>query len=601
MKTVNERVSDLKLWLAQNDYDAIIVPSNDPHFSGRVADHWKCREFISGFTGGMCTAVITSGQMALWTDSRYYLQAENQLKGTEYQLQRIPLPETPSVEEWLVKTLSNGRVAIDGKLFSVNEFQRLEKALGKLELSICEDPFKEIWTNRPALPDSPAFLHEIKYSGESVQSKIARLKAKLGVQAAGAYVMTALDDIAWLLNLRGNDVVHTPLNIAYSVLDAQTVHLFMGKGKLNENDARTLSQAGVVLYDYSDFEDFLMTLKSKTIIFNGNRFSIYHYNLLKQADQQTEQAGAVMIPETISAGAVTHLKGIKNKTEIEGFHRAMLADGIALTRFNIWLEQLLDSGKTTTEMEIAERLYYERSLFEGFKGFSFSAIVGYRANGAMPHYTPSPDNPVTVEKNGFLLMDTGGQYLYGTTDITRTIHLSEPTSQEKTDYTLSLMGMIDLSMIVWPEGIQSLSLDILARAPMLSHKINYLHGTGHGIGHFLNVHEGPHTVRMNANVVHLEAGMTLSNEPAIYRTGQYGIRNENIMIVRNDETNEFGRFLRFETLTMCYIDTKSIDKTLMSARQIEWLNDYNETVYTRLSPHLFDEEVKWLRHKTQSI
>ena len=411
--------------------------------------------------------------------------------------------------------------------------------------------------------------------------------------------MTALDDIAWLLNLRGNDIRNTPLNIAYAALDAQTVHLFIGKGKLNEKDVQTLQQSGVVIRDYTEFDDYLKTLKSRKVIYNGNRFSIYHHQLLEKADQQTEKAGAIMEAELIPAGAVTHLKGIKNDTEIEGFRKAMLADGIALTRLFMWLENRLNDG-STTEMEIAEKHYYYRSQQEGFKGFSFAPIVGYRANGAMPHYTPSAENPVKVEKNGFLLMDTGGQYLFGTTDVTRTIHLSEPTVQEKTDYTLQLMGMIDLSMVVWPEGLQALTLDILARAPMLSRRINYLHGTGHGIGHFLNVHEGPHTLRMNANTVPFEAGMTLSNEPGIYRAGQYGIRNENIMLVQKDETNEFGRFLRFETLTMCYIDTKPIEISLMTTPQIDWLNEYNEKVYQTLSPHLSEEENVWLRDKTKN-
>ena len=601
MKTVNERVNDLKSWLARHRYDAIIVPSNDPHFSGKVADYRKCCEFISGFTGSASTVVITRNQIALWTDSRYFIQAENQLRGTGYLLQRLAQPETPSVETWLRSVLTVGRVAIDGKLFSVNEYKRLKIALGTLELCITEDdPFNEIWTDRPPIPNAPAFLLDVKYSGESVESKIQRIKEKLGPQASGVYLMTALDDIAWTLNLRGNDIDFSPLNIAYAALDNRTFNLFIGKGKLNEKDTQQLQQSGVVIHDYADFENYLLSLKSKRAIYNGSSFSIYHYHLLEKADQQSEKAGAILQAELFSAGAVAHLKGIKNETEIEGFRRAMIVDGIALTRFSIWLENRLEGG-FTTEMEIAEKLYHFRSLHEGFKGFSFPAIVGYRANGAMPHYSPSPENPVKVENNGFLLMDSGGQYLFGTTDVSRTIHLSEPTIQEKTDYTISLMGMIDLSMIVWTEGLQALCLDILARAHMLSRRINYLHGTGHGIGHFLNVHEGPHTMRMNANTVPLEAGMTISNEPAIYRAEQYGIRNENIMVVQKDVTNEYGKFLSFETITLCYIDTKPIDKSLMSAQQIQWLNSYHEKVYNTLSPHLNEAEAAWLRNKTLKI
>ena len=594
MKTINKRISDLRAWLAKRQYDAMIVPSNDPHFSEYVANRWKNREFISGFTGSMGTAVVTGKQLALWTDSRYYIQAEKQLKGTEYQLQRIPLPETPSIEKWLENTLGKGKIAIDGKLFSVNEYHRLQKELGALELCVIEDPFDTIWEDRPALPDASSFLLDVQYAGESTESKIKRVKEKLENQASGIYLMATLDDIAWLLNLRGNDIDYNPLSLAYAALEDNTVHLFIAKEKLTPQDAQALQLSGVSIHDYAAFDEFLRSLKSKKVIYNGDRFDIYHYHLL-------EQSGAVLEAELIPAGAVNHLKGIKNETEIEGFRKAMIADGIALTRFHIWLENHLSSGKTTSEMEIVEKLNDYRSQQNGFMGISFFPIVGYRANGAMPHYSPSPKNHVTVEKEGFLLMDSGGHYLFGTTDITRTIHLSAPTSAEKSDYTLALMGMIELSMIIFPENLQGLHLDILARAPMLSRRINYLHGTGHGVGHFLNVHEGPHTVRMNANTVPLEAGMTLSNEPALYRAGQYGIRNENIMVIQKDETNEFGKFLRFETLTLSYIDTKPIDKTLMTQPQIQWLNEYHEKLYKTLAPHLSKEEAAWLKHKTKAI
>ena len=594
METVNKRIKDLQSWLAKHQYDAVIVPSNDPHFSEYVADFRKCREFITGFTGSMGMAVITGGEIALWTDSRYYLQAEHQLKGTDYRLQRIPLPETPDIETWLRQTLGKGRVAIDGKLFSVNEYRRMKQALHPLELCVAGDPFAEIWEDRPAQPDAPAFLLDVKYSGETVASKIKRLREKLGKQSSGVYLMAALDDIAWLLNLRGSDISYNPLAIAYAALDGDDVHLFIPKGKLNGDDERALQQSGVAIHDYGAFDGFLQGLHPKKAIYNGDRFDVYHLQLLKKS-------GAACEAELSVAGAANHLKAVKNETETEGFRQAMIADGIALTRFQIWLENLLESGKTTSETEIAEQINHCRAQQNGFMGASFSPIVGYRANGAMPHYSPDPRNPAIVRKNGFLLMDTGGQYLFGTTDITRTLHLSKPTSREKIDYTLTLMGMIDLSMIIWPEGLQGLHLDILARAPMLSHHINYLHGTGHGVGHFLNVHEGPHTVRMNANTVVLEAGMTLSNEPALYREGQYGIRNENLMIVQHDETNGYGKFLRFETLTLCCIDVKPIEKSLMSARQCEWLNGYHEKVRRILSPHLRSDEINWLNEKTKAI
>lgn len=573
--------------------DALIIPSNDPHFSEYVADHWRSLAYISGFDGSAGTVVVTANEALLWTDSRYFLQAELQLDLSCWTLQRMALPDTPTMEEWLAGHLSPGSVAgIDGTLCTVSAFHTLQKALQPVVLMAVSDLPGKVWPDRPSIPSHPAFLLPDSAAGEGVSSKLSRLRAWLvSVSFEGVYLLSALDDIAWLLNLRGNDIAYSPLVVAYAAVEAQVVHLFVDVEKCNRELLETLISTGVSVVPYVHFSEWLTTLSGRRVMLNEHRFDIYHYTLLKRS-------GADVADEPIASGKVNGMKGLKNPVELEGFRVAMQKDGVALTRFYMWLERALFLGERVTEMDIVRKLEQFRGEQPDYVGPSFHPIVGYKQHGAVVHYHPSEATSIPIDPEGFLLIDSGGQYRYATTDITRTVHLSVPTRQEMIDYTLVLRGVIDLSMAIFPEGLMGLHLDILARQPMLSHRINYLHGTGHGVGHFLYVHEGPHTVRMNANTLPLQPGMTLSNEPALYRKGLYGIRNENVMCVEPDQANEYGRFLRFEILTLCFIDTKPLLPELLAPWQIEWLNSYQQRVYTELSPFLDEEERRWLAART---
>ena len=573
--------------------DALIIPSNDPHFSEYVADHWRSLAYISGFDGSAGTGVVTATEALLWTDSRYFLQAEQQLDLSCWTIQRMALPETPTLEGWLALHLPPGSVVgIDGKLCSVAAFRSMQQAMLPVTLRAVADLPGIIWHARPPIPSDSAFLLPESAAGESPDSKLSRLRAYLAsVSFHGVYLLSALDDIAWLLNIRGNDIQYSPLVVAYAAIDTSGVHLFVDVRKCQGELLETVGQSGVSISSYESFPSWLSTLSGRWVMLNERRFDIFHYEIL-------QQSGALMRDEPVAWGKVNAMKGLKNPVEMEGFRAAMRKDGVALTRFYIWLEETLLQGRGLTEMDIVRQLEAFRAEQPGYAGPSFHPIVGYRQHGAVVHYHPTEATSIAIDRDGFLLIDSGGQYRYGTTDITRTVHLSVPGRREMEDYTLVLRGVIDLSMAIFPEGLMGLHLDILARQPMLSQRINYLHGTGHGVGHFLYVHEGPHTVRMNANTLPLEPGMTLSNEPALYRKGLYGIRNENVMFVVPDEANEFGRFLRFETLTLCFIDTLPILAELLAPWHIDWLNDYHRRVYHELSPFLDESERRWLAART---
>lgn len=587
------RLSALRAEMERCGLDALIIPSNDPHFSEYVADHWRSLAYISGFDGSAGTVVVTAKEALLWTDSRYFLQAEIQLDLTCWKIQRLALPETPTLESWLSSALTPGSVAgIDGKLCSVASFRSMEKALQPVTLKAVSDLPGLVWSNRPSIPSDPAFLLPESAAGESVSSKLVRLRAWLAsVSFDGVYLLSALDDIAWLLNLRGNDIPYSPLVVAYAAVEAERVHLFTDVSKCMGPVLETLHSAGVSILPYTDFSAWLSSLSGRRVMLNERRFDIFHYEALRQA-------GAISSDEPVATGKVNGMKGLKNPVELDGFRLAMQKDGVALTRFYMWLESALSQGKTVTEMDIVRQLDCFRGEQADYAGPSFHPIVGYKEHGAVVHYHPSEATSIPIDPEGFLLIDSGGQYRYATTDITRTIHLSVPNRQEMIDYTLVLRGVIDLSMAIFPEGLMGLHLDILARQPMLSHRINYLHGTGHGVGHFLYVHEGPQAVRMNASTLPLEPGMTLSNEPALYRKGLYGIRNENVMCVVSDEANEYGRFLRFEVLTLCFIDTQPLLAELLAPWHVAWLNSYHQRVYAELAPFLDEAERRWLAART---
>lgn len=590
--TIRERLAALRHWMQDHHIEAFIVPSNDPHFSEYVAPHWESRAWISGFDGSAGTVVVTSERAALWTDSRYFLQAETQLERTGIELQRMGLPGTPTIPQWL-KTCGIRRAGADGLLFSQIAFRQLNNDLQPLgiELTATNDPFDTIWSDRPALPQAKALLLDAAYSGETAKSKLERIRVQ---QPDGAIrIVAVLDEIAWTLNIRGGDIEYNPLVISYLSIEPDKAALFADLSKFTEQDRAVLTQdAGVELRPYESFTDYLTALGGKTVIVNPNGLDIRHYSIL-------EAAQADIRKETTPYGLISAFKAVKNPVEINGFRRAMETDGAALVRFEMWLENAIQAGHRPSELEIAAKLHEFRSIGEGFRGESFETISGYGTHGAIVHYSAPPGSDRPVGTDNFLLIDSGAQYLYGTTDITRTYHFGRPTTDQKRDYTAVLKGMIDLSAARFPAGTRGAQLDVLARRHLWEMGQNYLHGTGHGIGHFLCVHEGPQSIRMNENPVTLQPGMVQSCEPGLYLTGKYGIRIENLTTVTADDCPE--GFLRFETLTLCPISLAALDADALESPQREWLNSYHAMVREQLSPYLNPEEREWLRQKTRPV
>lgn len=595
MKNIVDRIAEVRRKFSELKIDALIVPSNDPHFSEYVADRWKCREWLSGFTGSAGTLVVTRTSAALWTDSRYFLQGEQQLSGTGIELMRMGLPGVPSIEEYIHEMVAaDGVLGLDGRLFSITEYHRICQSLKPISVKIVDDVFEGIWENRPTFPQKKAFILPETITGLTIAEKLQLVAKTAKLKREDIFLVTALDEVAWLFNLRGEDIDYNPLALAYAAVNKNSTILFVDTQKLSDQDLKTLAENGVQVSSYLNFERHIDQIGiTHNVILNPRKTNILIRKKL--------QANSInIIDDTDINGVITSLKGVKNEVEIEGFRKAMVADGVALVKFFKWLDANLDNGDVT-ECLVAKKLCEFRAQSPEFMGESFGSIVGYKEHGAIVHYFPTPETDVTIRRDGFLLIDSGGQYKTGTTDITRTIHLSKPNAQEKTDYTLVLKGTIDLSMAIYPAGTRGSQLDILARGPLLQHCINYGHGTGHGVGHFLNVHEGPQSIRMQENPVTLKPGMVTSNEPAMYRTGLYGIRTENLILCVPYLTNEFGTFERFETLTLCPIDTTPIDKALLTPAEIEWLNSYHEMVYDALAPHLNADEQSWLKNKTQKL
>lgn len=589
--TIPERLTALREWMLNKNIQAFIVPSNDPHFSEYVAPHWGCRTWLSGFDGSAGTVVVTTDRAALWTDSRYFLQAESQLEGTEIELQRMGLPGTPSISEWL-HIGGIERVGVDGKLFSKAAYDILKSGLQPFgaEIFLTDDPFDTIWTDRPALPKEPAMLLQQVYTGESAKDKLDRIRVQ---QPAGSTrIVAVLDEIAWALNIRGRDIEYNPLVIGYLVIEPDKAILFADAAKFTPEDREQLRKTGIRINPYDTFTDYLTTLSGKTVIINRKGLDVYHWAILNTAKADIRQ-------EDTPFGLISAFKAIKNEIEIQGFRRAMETDGVALVRFEMWLERTVLAGGRPTELEIADKLHELRSAGDDFQGESFETISGYGVHGAIVHYSATKESDISVGTDNFLLIDSGAQYLYGTTDITRTYFFGQPTVEQKRDYTAVLKGMIDFSTAYFPAGTRGAQLDVLARRYLWNKGQNYLHGTGHGIGHFLCVHEGPQSIRMNENPVTLQPGMVQSCEPGLYLTGKYGIRIENLTTVTTEGCPE--GFLRFETLTLCPISLTALDTDAMERPQREWLNSYHTTVYERLAPRLEPDERRWLREKTQPV
>ncbi|WP_297625705.1 aminopeptidase P family protein [uncultured Rikenella sp.] len=592
---IRSRLEKLREWMAAEGVEAFIVPSNDPHFSEYVAPHWACRAWISGFDGSAGTVVVTRKGAALWTDSRYFLQAEAQLDGSGIELQRMGLVGTPEVMEWLAAQSDVRRIGIDGRLFSHRAFLRLadEAAERGMTLVDCSDPFDTIWDGRPDIPAEPATILEERYSGESTRSKLQRIRALGdGKPEEAVRLVAVLDEIAWTLNIRGTDIEYNPLVISYLSVEPERALLFTAPERFGPREREQLAAEGVEVRAYEAFDAYLATLANRPVVVHPEGLDQFHYAAL-------EAAGARIEEETTPYSSTALLKAVKNPTEIDGFRRAMEVDGAALVRFERWLEQTVEAGGRPTEREITDRLHAFRTADPDFHGESFETIAGYGSHGAIVHYAVSEESDRAIGTDSFLLIDSGGQYPFGTTDITRTYHFSTPTEEQRRDYTAVLRGMIDLSAAQFPTGTRGTQLDVLARRHLWQAGLNYLHGTGHGVGHCLCVHEGPQSIRMNENPVTLQPGMVQSCEPGLYLTGRHGIRIENLTLV-TEEGCPTG-FLRFEPLTLCPISLRAVETAALDADQRDWLNRYHAAVYERLSPRLTPEERAWLAEKTRPI
>ena len=571
--------------------DAVIIPGTDPHQSEYPSEHWKFRDYVSGFTGSNGTAVVTLDDAGLWTDTRYFLQAAEQLEGSGFTLRKENIPGEPTVLEWLGEVLDEDAVVgVDGRLFSLIEANRIEMFCAQNGFMFAPDfrAAEAIWTDRPARPMNPAFVHDEALAGEDVDSKISRVVDALDAADADGLLITALDEIAWLLNLRGSDVDYTPVVIAFAYVSADERVLFIDSEKVTSEVKDHLKKYGVKIKDYDDIEKFLGKISSTaTVMVDPNRVS--------------DALGQAMIcNKTYMASPVIALKGVKNECQIAGFRQAMLYDGAAMVRMMMWLEQNVANG--ITEMDVDRRLQQERAAYASNRGDSFHMIAGYKDHGAIVHYEATDESAYTLAPDGLLLIDTGGQYLEGTTDITRTISLGNPTAAEKHDYTLILKGHLALARAVFPKGTMGVQLDVLARGPLWNEGMTYLHGTGHGVGHFLGCHEGPQSIRMEANPTPLELGMVTSNEPGIYKTGEYGIRTENLLLcVPACSNEEWGEFYKFESLTLFPYDTTLMDMDMLSREEVKQINDYHAMVCERLRPLLNADEAQWLEQKCKSI
>lgn len=571
--------------------DAVIIPGTDPHQSEYPSEHWKFRDYVSGFTGSNGTAVVTLDDAGLWTDSRYFLQAAEQLEGSGFTLRKENIPGEPTVLEWLGEVLDEDAVVgVDGRLFSLIEANRIEMFCAQNGFMFAPDfrAAEAIWTDRPARPMNPAFVHDEALAGEDVDSKVSRVVDALDAADADGLLITALDEIAWLLNLRGSDVDYTPVVIAFAYVSEDERVLFIDSEKVTSEVKDHLKKYGVKIKDYDDIEKFLGKISSTaTVMVDPNRVS--------------DALGQAMIcNKTYMASPVIALKGVKNECQIAGFRQAMLYDGAAMVRMMMWLEQNVANG--ITEMDVDRRLQQERAAYASNRGDSFHMIAGYKDHGAIVHYEATDESAYTLAPDGLLLIDTGGQYLEGTTDITRTISLGNPTAAEKHDYTLILKGHLALARAVFPKGTMGVQLDVLARGPLWNEGMTYLHGTGHGVGHFLGCHEGPQSIRMEANPTPLELGMVTSNEPGIYKTGEYGIRTENLLLcVPACSNEEWGEFYKFESLTLFPYDTTLMDMDMLSHEEVKQINDYHAMVCERLRPLLNADEAQWLEQKCKSI
>ena len=593
MNEINQRLESLREVMRRERLSAFIFPSTDAHQSEYVADHWQGRTWISGFNGSAGTAVVTMKSAALWTDSRYFLAAEEQLKGTEFQLMKLKIEGTPTISEWLAQELQgeNAEVGLDGMVNSYHETMGLIADLrksGGITVRTNFDPLGLIWTDRPAIPANPVEIQPMEFAGESVASKISRIRTALRQRHADGMLISALDDIAWTLNLRGTDVHCVPVFVSYLLISSQQVSLYVDSAKINDEVKAYLTENGILLYPYNKVAEGLERYSEYNILLDGDETS---YFLWKTVKCKEIIAGNSPVPA---------MKAQKNDREIAGFRQAMLRDGVAMVKFLRWLKPAVEAGGQT-EISIDRKLTSFRAEQHLFRDISFDTIAGYQAHGAIVHYEATPETDVALKPEGLILIDSGAQYQDGTTDITRTIALGPVTEEMKHVYTLVLKGHIQLELAKFPDGASGTQLDALARECMWREGYNYLHGTGHGVGSYLSVHEGPHQIRMEWKPTPLRAGMTVTDEPGLYLSGKFGVRIENTLLIKDYQTTEFGKFLQMESLTLCPIDLTPVDFSMLQPEEIEWLDTYHRDVFEKLSPYLEGEDLEWLREATRPV
>lgn len=591
---INDRLASLREVMRREHLAAFIFPSTDAHQSEYVAAHWQGREWISGFNGSAGTVVVTLTSAALWTDSRYFLAAEEQLKGTEYQLMKLKVEGTPTIAQWLAQELADvesPEVGIDGMVNSYHSATALIsdlRKLGGISVRTNFDPLSIVWKNRPAIPQNPVEIQPMEYAGESVSSKITRIRKALRELHADGMLVSALDDIAWTLNLRGTDVHCNPVFVSYLLISSDEVKLFVDEEKVSAEVRNYLQENGISLYIYNKVEEALRNYSEYNILLDGDETSYY---LWKTVKCQEIVAATSPIPA---------MKAVKNATEIQGYRNAMLRDGVAMVKFLMWLKPAVEAGGQT-EISIDKKLTSLRAEQPLFRDISFDTIAGYATHGAIVHYEATPETDIPLKPEGLILIDSGAQYQDATTDITRTIALGPVTEEMKHIYTLVLKAHIQLELVKFPDGASGTQLDAVGRECMWREGLNFLHGTGHGVGSYLNVHEGPHQIRMEWMPAPLRAGMTLTDEPGLYLADKFGVRTENTVLITDYKKTEFGKFLQIEPLTLCPIDTTPIDTNIMLPEEIDWLNQYHQKVYEKLAPYLSETEKKWLRNATKAI
>lgn len=590
---VVEKIETLRRLMKDKEIDAYIIPSSDPHQSEYVPEHWKSRAFISGFTGSAGTVVVTQDKAGLWTDGRYYIQAEKQLEGTGIKLFKAAQLDVPSFADWSFDELSDGQcLGFDGRLFSTAKVREMKEKFERKNIKINKkyDFINEIWKDRPQVPVDPVYIHDVKFAGKTALEKLNEVRIEMDNMGVNYYLLSSLDDIAWLFNLRGNDIVNNPVFIAFALISSHSAWLFIDERKVSDEVRSELEKNGTYVEGYDNIKNRLTALKKgDKILFDPNKVNIDLYDAINREAQRIN-----------GNNITTKLKSVKNPTEIKNLMNCQIKDGVAMVKFLYWLQRNVGSGEVT-EISASDVLQKYRSEQEDFAGISFDTIAGYKDHAAMMHYKATEETQYELKSEGMYLVDSGGQYLDGTTDITRTIVLGKLSEEEKRDFTLVLKGHIALASVKFLYGATGSNLDVLARQPIWEMGIDYKCGTGHGVGYMLNVHEGPQSISQKPNTVILEPGMIITNEPGIYREGKHGIRTENMMLVVSDEETEFGQFMKFESISYCPIDLKGIDVSMLTGKEKQWLNSYHSKVYELISPHVNKEEREWLKRETREI